>query len=57
MNKLMPFQVKRLFELAEEGVSSRKLLESTPDMEETIGRGSYLWGIYWVGDYEAFFFQ
>lgn len=42
MNKLMPFQVKRLFELAEAGVSSstsRQLLRSAEDMEQTITRG------------------
>ena len=45
MNKLMPFQVKRLFELAEEGegpVSSRQLLSSIPDIEEAINRGRQL---------------
>ena len=52
VNKLMPFQVKRLFELAaDEGVSSSQLLQSPEDMETTITRGrctelqkfSYLW--------------
>lgn len=45
VNKLMPFQVKRLFELADleaagPASSSRRLLQSTPDMEETISRGT-----------------
>ena len=36
----MPFQVKRLFELAEAGVSSsRQLLRSAEDMEQTITSG------------------
>ena len=41
VNKLMPFQVKRLFELATEaGVSSGQLLQSPAgDMEATITRG------------------
>ena len=39
MNKLMPFQVKRLFELAESEASSRKLIPSTEVMEETIATG------------------
>lgn len=48
MNKLMPFQVKRLFELADLEAAAgsapygsfRPLLQSAPGMDETIGRGT-----------------